>query len=820
MTGIRTTSPSGQALASTNQTSRPPKTLILPGIALLTLVLAPLLLATTQALWLRWIAIMALAWWLPGALLVAHWRLTGSEDQPHLDLPTAGIMAAGLGLCWMLLVVLLVHWLPGPLERWLLLAAYGFGAFLLLASLFWRRRVYSDNLPSRAGVSSQQPTPASTWGWLAALLLFAALLRLPGLGYHEFHGDEAVVLRRAQQAIGGADDALALHAKGPGEIAVAMVVYRGLGTINETTARMPFALMSVGSVLAIALLGRRLFSDLPFSAGAVGFWAGVLLAANGFALGLSRIVQYQPAMLLLSVLAVLCAWEFAQRGEGRWLILVAVFSGFGFLMHYEFGILAPVLAVLFWAGWKRAPDRRRIVVMVLLAGAVVALIVAATYLPGVMNPRFAKTQRYLGSRMGDFGAFNVPIFIELGTFYNSTYFFGGLILLVVAGLVLGWRTARRRTLLLVLWFAPFLVLHLFVMQFPGTHYYLFMPSWSLLAALPLAAIWTTSSPGEVSARTPAKVMRPVARWGLLAAAVIWLAVSVGYLYLVFFRQAPEYIVNYDQEQLPVYWAPYGKNVPQRPRYSVPIQQGWKTLGTLAAWGCLEGTYASNEGSQSLRYWYMPSLHRVEFQESPDFVFKATHLQSRFRRYDESSVEDYQQVGEVRLRDEPRIEIWAREPLPVPYVTYGAEQFSSLFDGVVPPLDDWPDPPAQVRNVALGDSMTLESAGLARTKLAPGDTLHLLLVWRPQQALTTDYKVFVHVAEESGRPVAQWDGLPCLNTARTSQWVAGQAVSDHVLMTIPEDLPSGRYSVLVGLYDGASGERLGGQAVEVATITVH
>ena len=35
-----------------------------------------------------------------------------------------------------------------------------------------------------------------------------------------------------------------------------------------------------------------------------GLIGGVLLAVNGFALGLSRIVQYQPAMLLLSSLAL------------------------------------------------------------------------------------------------------------------------------------------------------------------------------------------------------------------------------------------------------------------------------------------------------------------------------------------------------------------------------------------------------------------------------------------------------------------------------------------------------------------------------------
>jgi hypothetical protein len=175
---------------------------------------------------------------------------------------------------------------------------------------------------------------------------------------------------------------------------------------------------------------------------------------------------------------------------------------------------------------------------------------------------------------------------------------------------------------------------------------------------------------------------------------------------------------------------------------------------------------------------------------------------------------------VRLRGEPRIEIWSRQPLPVPYVTNNAEEFVSLFDGTVPTLDGWPDPPATVQGVRLGETMVLESGALAPATLARGDTLHLLLVWRPQQEINADYKVFVHVTDETGQPLAQWDGWPCLNMGSTSGWTAGEPVRDHVLIPLPEDLPTGDYSVVAGLYDETTGERLGDQAVEIGSITVR
>jgi len=769
---------------STDRMARSPNVWAIGAATLLILILAPLTFAVTQSLWPRWIAIMALAWWLPGALLVAQWRL------PEQDLPAAGVFATGLGLCWMILIALLVHWLPGAITLWHLVATYEAGAVLLLAALFWRRP-----LPL-------QPTKASTWGWLAALLLLAAVLRLPGIGYHQLHTDEVAVLGRAARSIEGMDDALSTHAKGPGEIAIAIVVYRALGTIDEATARLPFGLMSVGSILALALLGRRLFSATA------GFWAGVLLATNGFALGLSRIVQYQAPVLLLSALAVLAAWEFAKEGKVRWLALSATFSAFGLVMHYEFGLLAPALLALAWAGWRRAPNKGRVTREILLAGAAAAIVVAIGYVPNLLNPKFAETQDYLGMRLGALGAANVNFLVEMGTFYNSTYFFFGLLVLVLVGLVLGWHTARRRTVFLVLWFAPAFVLHMFVMRFPGTHFYMLMESWSLLAALPLATL------------TQSRRMRPAVRWAGLALVIAWLAVSAGYLYLVFFRQAPEYLAHYDKDRVPLYWAPYGKNVPIEPRFGFAIQEGWKAPGTLVSWGCLGATYASNERSRNLGGWYMAEQNRTRFERLPDFILVAGQVEKLNPEYDEDFLEGYVRAGEVRVRDEARIELWAREPLPVPYVVYHFEDLATFFDPLVPTLSDPPDPPAQVREVALGETMTLESAGLANTSLKRGGLLHLALVWRPQQAHATNYKLFVHVADKGGKPVAQWDGYPCLNTARTSQWPVGEAMEDHVLMRIPEDVPPGKYSLLVGLYDEATGERLGEQAIQITTITVR
>jgi hypothetical protein len=513
-------------------------------------------------------------------------------------------------------------------------------------------------------------------------------------------------------------------------------------------------------------------------------------------------------VLLLSAVSVLSAWEFARRSDVRWLALAAAFSTCGVVMHYEFALLAPALVAVAWAGWRRAPDRGQVLRKATPAALLSAIVIAAVYVPLLLSPHSAKIQRQLIARLGGLGAWGLPSFVEIGTLYNAGFFILGLMLLAGVGLLVGWHRARRQTYLLVLWFLPSLILLILVMRRPGTHFYLLMPSWSLLAALPLAAL--------AEKRHWPWLLRGIL-WGL---AVVWLALSLGYLYLAFFRQAPEYILHYEEERLPIYAAPYGEQVPLEPRFGFPIHEGWKTLGLLARWGCLGGTYATNEGSNFHQLWYIRDLTHTGLAQSPDYLFVAEHVQAPVRARDEASFEGYYQVGSVKVRDEPRIEIWTNQILPVPYVTYQSEDFAPLFDSTVPALDNGSKIPLQTLGYRLGAGLLLESVGLAQTRLRPGDRVHLMLVWHPKMALAKDYKVFVHLVGDNAHPLAQWDGYPCFNLGRTSQWVPGALITDHLLLPIPDELPPGQYRLLAGMYEESSGERLGGWALEIGRITVY
>lgn len=742
-----------------------------------------------------WRLLMAsiLVWWMPGALLILHIR------PANLDAVTMCILAIGLGLGWMIVVALVVYLIPGPVAFWQLINAYEIGALILIVCLLMRRSVQVNCVR----------TPV--WLYAGALLVIALLLRLPGLGYHEFHVDEVSVLYSASQAIAGNDQVLAEHTKGPGEILIVLVVYRLMGSMNELWGRLPFGLASVASILAVGLLGWRMFS------GRVGLWAGVLMAANGFALGLSRIVQYQAPILLFSTLAVLAAWEFAQRSERKWMVLAIIFSTAGVILHYEFGLMAPLLLFLYGLGWRNTQpaQRRRLLWQTALAGSLALVLIAFCYVPILLNPQFTDTQSYLNNRLGSMLHFNLAFFIEMGTFYNSTYFFVGMTLLGGWGLVLTLRRCTVKGLALLLWAAPFLGLYLFILRFPGTHFYQLTPSWALAAAIPIGIILPN---GFRNLRMGMSGMRW--RWAAVTIFALWLGISVYYVNVVFFRQGQEYVANFPKTRMPFYWAPYGENIPQKPRFGFPIVNGWKVLGVLADWGYLQGTYTSNDRMRYLRRWYVEKLTRAEIRDFPDFVFVSQTPQEANPFFDDDFMEEhYRQIGEVRVGGEPRIAIWGLEPFPVPYVTFDAEEFAQLFEKNNVALEPTANGSRRIQNAHLGTDVELNSSAFSFLDAEQEHLLYVTLEWETAHKLTHDYKLFVHVVDANGQLVSQWDGKPGMNLVSTEQWQPAQPFIDHVLVRIPPDLASGSYRLLVGLYNEKSGERLGNEVVEIGRFVI-
>jgi 4-amino-4-deoxy-L-arabinose transferase-like glycosyltransferase len=90
--------------------------------------------------------------------------------------------------------------------------------------------------------------------------------------------------------------------------------------------------------------------------------------------------------------------------------------------------------------------------------------------------------------------------------------------------------------------------------------------------------------------------------------------------------------------------------------------------------------------------------------------------------------------------------------------------------------------------------------------APGQ---ITLYWQALEPVAVDYTVFVHLLDAEGSPVAQADSQPQSGAYPTSWWSAAEVIEDTHTMPpeIVENLPPGRYTLNVGLYNLDTGERL-------------
>lgn len=112
-----------------------------------------------------------------------------------------------------------------------------------------------------------------------------------------------------------------------------------------------------------------------------------------------------------------------------------------------------------------------------------------------------------------------------------------------------------------------------------------------------------------------------------------------------------------------------------------------------------------------------------------------------------------------------------------------------------------------RDDRLGTSIALAGYDLTSDRATAGQPLSVTLYWRALDAPPTDSARFVHVVDASGALRAQADGTPANGQRPTSGWLADEVVSDEVRLSLPADLPAGRYRLLTGLYDAASLARL-------------
>ncbi|MFW6063724.1 MAG: glycosyltransferase family 39 protein [Chloroflexota bacterium] len=750
--------------------------------AMLGIATVVLLAVAAGAAWLlpvgnwRLLAIFSLLWLCPA--LGWFLLLPGSRLQRMAS-------GFGLGVLVNVMAALLLHMLPGPIPRWTLLIAATGGALLPLLLALRRGPLPSHNDAS-AKITPPEPKP-SRWlfpALFALLLVLTIALRYPNLAHKEFQGDEGVIMERAAAALLGDDAELFLHQKGPVEILIPLYTWGLSDSINEFWSRLPFAAAGVVTVLTIYLLGRLW----------LGKWfallAAFLFAVNGFALAFSRIVQYQSFVMLWTVLAVIHGARFRRSGGSLDLSLTAAFLAAGLLAHYDALMVTPILA---WLVVTRIRVGERVPwVGLATATAVGAVLLALFYVPFAVSPTFADTGRYLlGDRLGgSLISWSGPDAWRMATFYNSTYYVAGLLLLT---LVAGWSLRNHASfpVLVGLPLVPLLFYTVAVAD-PRTHIYTIFPGAAILAAGGAYATWNG-------------LPHPIIRRTLAFLLLLYIGVSTVYVYLMFVDVSVERQRNWETAQPPFYPTTW-EEPPLYGLFGFPHQSGWRAAATLDQ----EWPYASNE-EQEVSGWYMaqaPRTHCADFQT----FFLVDNVRDPVP-YDAEALTDLHLRHRIMVNGNDTMRIYQRHSGQEQQWQAAATSLWRTPQQIVPPQPRGDHPV----DVVFGGRARLLGYDLQEDQAHPGGELTVVLYWEPLVSFERNYQTFVHLYD--GVLHAQHDSAPDCAEYPTTHWEPGRVVRDAHIVELPEDIPTGQpIPLLVGMYDLLSEERL--QQTGTNEDTVH
>ena len=189
---------------------------------------------------------------------------------------------------------------------------------------------------------------------LSILFLVAVTLwlRLVNLGYSDYQGDEVQALYSAiqGQSVWGY---LLQQRRGPTQYLVTLFIKLVDPTYgNEFITRLPFALAGIFSVYFF-------YKFLKLSCGnRIALYGSLFLSLNGLFIGLSRIVQYQPFVLLFTSLTLytfsLAVYRDSWRIKGIYVGMLCWSAAM--LTHFDAIFLAPYVIYL-WYRWYLGLER-------------------------------------------------------------------------------------------------------------------------------------------------------------------------------------------------------------------------------------------------------------------------------------------------------------------------------------------------------------------------------------------------------------------------------------------------------------------------------
>jgi uncharacterized membrane protein len=119
---------------------------------------------------------------------------------------------------------------------------------------------------------------------------------------------------------------------------------------------------------------------------------------------------------------------------------------------------------------------------------------------------------------------------------------------------------------------------------------------------------------------------------------------------------------------------------------------------------------------------------------------------------------------------------------------------------------------------LNEELELVGFDLGTTRVQPGQTIPLILIWRGLSEVTDDYLMSLRLQQLDGPAEHSWLEEPAGGTYPTSRWEDAEIVRDWHDLALPADVPPGNYQLSLRLLNARG--RAVGREVKLETLTVE
>jgi mannosyltransferase len=609
-----------------------------------------------------------------------------------------------------------------------------------------------------------------------ALALLAFALRVYRLDYQELRGDEAATWVYSIRSLAEMLQIYTIDAHPPLYYPLMSLWFPLVGTTEYALRFVPLA-FGVLLVVTVARLGRRL-ADAR-----VGFVVGFLAAVNPYEIYFAQDARSYTLATWLGVMSTAILWRAARTDRWRHWIAYAFLALVLAYTHYYFFLIV-IFQALFvgWVAWRQRRFPWRYVVAG--TGAGLAYVPWLVYAWGFLTSYPGNIERpgFLEALVRPLLAFAGGQYLTSPLTWVSGLVFWPLLALGVMALLRSGRRAgpadeeRPAWLLMLLYLCVPLLLVFVVSRFKSifSERYLVLASPAFLLLVSAGWMWALGQ------RRKWLTALMTACAALLVATGV-LALGNYYFDPAFaksppWREVADYIRRKSRpDDALVYTAAlpeviyYNERAARLPAYLIPYDL---TVEWDAVVEDLQDVFAAHP-----RLWLIP----IPAADVPLSNNVPPWLDRHSARLDQ-----------VFFR---KVHIGLYES-PAAFRSTMTSQVTRYADATTPGA-----PLIQLEGFRVGKE------GGNAFAVSAGKKLPLTLVWQAVGRVEKDYTVFVHVVDADGRLWAQWDNPPVGGTYPTGQWSVGESVFDPYTIPLGEQMPPGRYGVLVGLYEPVSGLRL-------------